>query len=140
MQRIMIGAALLACLAHPESLRMSSATGTLKVGSVELRLVLHIGRESSWALKATLDSVDQGMNGIPVTSMSLSPSKLKFTVESVNGLYEGTLNAAATTVSGTWSQGQPIPLVFTRAANTATVQTMHNPANWMRGKCGIHLS
>jgi hypothetical protein len=41
--------------------------------------------------------------------MSLSPSKLEFTVESFNGLYEGTLNTAATTVSGTWSRGQPIP-------------------------------
>ena len=109
MQRIMIGAALLVCLAQRQSLRMSSATGTLKVGSVELRLVLHIGRESSGALKATLDSLDQGMNGIPVTLMSLSPSKLEFTVESFNGLYEGTLNTAATTVSGTWSRGQPIP-------------------------------
>jgi len=109
MQRIMIGAALLVCLAHRQSLRMSSATGTLKVGSVELRLVLHIGRESNGALKATLDSVDQGMNGIPVTSMSLNPSKLEFTVESFNGLYDGTLNTAATTASGTWSRGQPIP-------------------------------
>jgi hypothetical protein len=111
MQRILIGAALLVCLAHPAIAQdvIGDWQGTLKVGSVELRLVLHIARKSSGALKATLDSVDQGTNGIPVTSMSLSQSKLKFTVESVNGSYEGTLNAAATTVCGTWSQGQPIP-------------------------------
>jgi|SRR5215469_686304 len=56
MQRILIGAALLVCLAHPAIAQdvIGDWQGTLKVGSVELRLVLHIGRESSGALKATL--------------------------------------------------------------------------------------
>ncbi len=44
--------------------------GTLKVGGVELRLVLHVSEGESGDWKATLDSVDQGANGIPVTSMS----------------------------------------------------------------------
>ncbi len=102
MRRILIVAAVLVCLVHP-------AIAQDVIGD--------------WQ-----GGVDQGMNGIPVTSMSPSQSKVKFTVESVNGSYEGILNAAAITTSGTWSQGQAIPLVFTRAANGATVQPMHNPA------------
>jgi len=40
----------------------------LKLGSVELCVVLHIAQGNNGALKAT-DSVDQGINGTPVTSI-----------------------------------------------------------------------
>jgi hypothetical protein len=89
--------------------------GTLKVDGTELRLVLHIAHGRDGALKATLDSVDQGQTAIPVSSISIKPSKMKFTVESVNGSYEGTFNDDASVVSGTWSQGRPLPLDFKRA-------------------------
>src|SRR5271154_3775889 len=75
--------------------------GTLKAGGAELRLVLHVARNADGNLKATLDSVDQGANGIPVTSISLKDSKLNFTVDAVHGTYEGKLTADATNVSGT---------------------------------------
>ncbi len=39
--------------------------GSLSAGGAELRLVLHITKGADGALKATLDSVDQGANGIP---------------------------------------------------------------------------
>ncbi len=55
--------------------------GTLKAGPAELRLVLHIAKNADGSFKATLDSVDQGANGIPVTSISLR----RFEVE----LYRG---------------------------------------------------
>jgi hypothetical protein len=40
--------------------------GTLKVGQAELRLVLHVSKGADNNLKATLDSIHQGVNGIPV--------------------------------------------------------------------------
>ena len=46
--------------------------GTLKAGEAELRLVLHITKADDGSWKGTLDSVDQGANGIPVTTISLS--------------------------------------------------------------------
>jgi hypothetical protein len=100
--------------------------GTLKAGGAELRLVLHITEGEAGSLKATLDSIDQAANGIPVTSITLKDSKLNLTVESVNGTYEGTVNATATEITGTWSQGQPLPLDFKRA--TAPIKTEHKPA------------
>jgi hypothetical protein len=77
--------------------------GTLKVGSAELHLVLHIAKGSDGALKANLDIVDRGANGIPVTSIALEQSRLAFTVESVHGFYQGAVNADATVISETWS-------------------------------------
>jgi len=38
--------------------------GTLHANGAELRLVLHISKNPDGGLKATLDSVDQGANGI----------------------------------------------------------------------------
>ena len=100
--------------------------GTLKAGEAELRLVLHITKADDGSWKGTLDSVDQGANGIPVTSISLKESKLKFAVDEVKGSYEGTVNAGATEISGTWTQSQSLPLDFKRA--TTPVKTEHAPA------------
>lgn len=88
--------------------------GTLSAGGAELRLVLHISKGDNGDLKATLDSVDQGANGIPVTSITLENSNLKLTVDAVHGTYDGKVNADATSITGTWSQGQPLPLEFRR--------------------------
>jgi D-alanyl-D-alanine-carboxypeptidase/D-alanyl-D-alanine-endopeptidase len=88
--------------------------GTLKVGAdVELRLVLHVTKAAD-GLNATLDSIDQGANAIPVSAIKLESSKLTFTVDAVSGTYEGTVNAGGTSIDGTWTQGQPLPLAWTR--------------------------
>jgi uncharacterized protein len=100
--------------------------GTLKPEGAELRLVLHITKADDGSWKGTLDSVDQGANGIPVTSISLKESKLNFTVESVHGSYEGKVNEGGTEISGTWTQGQSLPLDFKRT--TTPAKTEHAPA------------
>jgi hypothetical protein len=87
--------------------------GTLKAGDVELRLALHVTKGAD-GLKATMDSIDQGANGIPVTAIKLDGSKLTFTADAVHGTYEGTVNAGGTAIDGTWSQGQPLPLAWVR--------------------------
>ncbi len=88
--------------------------GTLSVNGVELRLVLHISKAADGSLKATVDSMDQGANGIPVGPITLADSKLNFTVPAVSGGYEGKVNAGGTAIAGTWTQGQPLPLEFRR--------------------------
>ncbi|MGD0213947.1 MAG: alpha/beta fold hydrolase [Terriglobales bacterium] len=100
--------------------------GTLKAGGAELRLVLHVAKNADGSLKATLDSVNQGANGIPVTSISLKDSKLNFTVDAVHGSYEGKVTSDANEISGTWTQGQALPLIFKRTA--APVKTAHKAA------------
>jgi hypothetical protein len=88
--------------------------GTLHAGA-DLHLVLHITKGNDGALKATLDSVDQKAYGIPVSSVSLKDSKLALDVAAVHGTYDGKVAADGKTISGTWSQGQPLPLDFTRS-------------------------
>jgi uncharacterized protein len=99
--------------------------GTLNTGMGELRLVLHITKAPDGSLKATLDSIDQNANGIPVDSVTLKNSKLNLDVTAVHGTYEGTVADDAKSISGTWTQGKPLQLDFKRAA--APVKTEHKP-------------
>jgi len=89
--------------------------GTLSAGGAQLRLLLHVTAAKDGTLSATLDSIDQGANGIPVNSVTLKDGKLNLTVDAVHGTYEGTVNTDATEIAGTWSQGQPLELNFKRA-------------------------
>src|SRR5262249_17656361 len=83
-------------------------------GAVELRLILHITQSEKAAYTGTMDSIDQGMKGIPLSSVELRNGNLKIAVDSVNGTYEGKVSADASSIDGEWSQGQPLPLRFTR--------------------------
>jgi hypothetical protein len=114
-----------ACMAHAQSI-VGDWQGTLDTGQGELRLVLHITKAADGGLVATIDSIDQGANGIPVASVTLKGSKLSLGVDAVNGSYEGTVNADASEIDGTWTQGQPLPLNFKRAA--AVTKTVPKPA------------
>jgi hypothetical protein len=87
--------------------------GTLKAGPAELRLELHIAK-SPGGLTATMDSIDQGAIGIPTEGIALDGKAFKFTVNKVQGTYEGVLSADGASIKGTWTQGQPLPLDFER--------------------------
>lgn len=87
--------------------------GTLEEGGQKLRLALHIKQAADGALSATLDSLDQGVNGIAIDKISFQNGKLSFSSNAVHGTYEGKLTAGST-IEGTWSQGQPLPLNFKR--------------------------
>ena len=93
--------------------------GKLRVGEAELRLVLHITKGDDGTLKATLDSIDQGANGIPVNVVTLKDSKLNLTVEAVHGTYDGKVNADTSEIAGTWTQGGSLELNFHRGGIAA---------------------
>src|SRR5260370_34043229 len=86
--------------------------GTLKVGAQELRLVLHLSKDDRDAWSARLLSIDQGGfdNSIPVDAVTLHGPDIKLTIEAVRGTYQGKINAAANSISGTWKQVLPLPL------------------------------
>src|SRR5215472_11977881 len=100
--------------------------GTLDTGMGQLRLVLHITKAADNSLKATLDSIDQGANHIPVHSVTLKASQLRLDITAVHGTYEGKVAPDTKSITGTWSQGQPLPLEFKRA--TAPIKTKSKPA------------
>jgi len=95
--------------------------GTLKAGPAELHLLLHISKANDGTLQAALDSLDQGAGGIPISAIALKDSKLTFTSDAIHGSYEGKVNAGATAIEGVWTQGQTLPLSFTRAVKPSDI-------------------
>ena len=100
-------------IAHAQNI-VADWHGSLKVSGADLHLVLHITRGADGNLKATLDSIDQGAKGIPVNTIALKDSKLSLSLDAIHATYEGKVNADASGIDGTWSQGQPLELNFTR--------------------------
>ncbi len=98
-------------------------TGSLQAGEAVLHLVLHVSKAQDGSFKATIDSLDQGVYGIEVTSLSLKNSSLHFNVASVGASYEGRLAANHRAIEGDWTQGSAsLPLVFHRQAAGAGVR------------------
>jgi pimeloyl-ACP methyl ester carboxylesterase len=92
--------------------------GTLKAGAQELRILLQIAKSDNGEWRATMLSIDQSPDrgaGTPATSFSLDGSNIQFSVGAIRGSYDGKLSADGATISGTWTQGRPQPLGFTRA-------------------------
>jgi pimeloyl-ACP methyl ester carboxylesterase len=104
---------------HTQTLEGNWA-GTLQAGDAVLHLVLHIAKGDRGSLKATLDSLDQGVYGIEASSLAPSESTFKIEIPSVNASYEGRISADYHAIEGTWSQGGAnLALVFHRQARAS---------------------
>ena len=106
----------------PQPQRSSSTleghwAGSLQAGEAVLHLVLHVSKAEDGSFKATIDSLDQGVYGIEVTSLTQKDSTLHFNVGSVGASYEGKFAADHGSIEGDWTQGSvSLPLVFHRQA------------------------
>ena len=91
--------------------------GSLQAGDAVLHLVLHVSKTEEGAFKATIDSLDQGVYGIEVTSFTQSDSDVRFSVSSVGAQFEGKFSSDHRGIQGTWSQGNVgLALSFHRQA------------------------
>lgn len=86
-------------------------TGTLKAGVVQLRLAFHIGKSKSGADAATMDSLDQGQNGLPFDSAKITEEKILLKAKTLGIEFEGTFSKDHETLEGEFRQaGQKFPL------------------------------
>jgi CubicO group peptidase (beta-lactamase class C family) len=94
-----------------------------------LHVKLHIKADAAGALSGTLDSVDQGAIGIPCADFHLDGQAMTFTVPAVHGNWKGTVTADGLT--GTWDQGTPQPLNFTRDTFVAAAKPSPVDGIWL---------
>jgi hypothetical protein len=88
--------------------------GALDVQGNHLRLRFHFTKNADGSITGTLDSIDQGANGLPIGAIARTGDSIKLEVKTVGGSYEGTLNKDHTTITGNWSQGRgSLPLTLT---------------------------
>lgn len=110
--------------ASPESASIAGDwNGELNAQGTKLRLVLHIKKNPDGTFAATLDSLDQNANGIPISSVGQTGNDVKLELGGLAAGYQGKLNAAGTEITGEWKQGgNTLPLIFKRPGDKAADQ------------------
>lgn len=84
--------------------------GKLSLPMGQLNLVFNISREGGF-YKATCDSPDQGVNGIPTESATLTGYVLTIKIPAISASYKGELKEDGK-IYGAFTQGLPFPLVL----------------------------
>jgi fermentation-respiration switch protein FrsA (DUF1100 family) len=88
----------------------------------------NITKGADGKLVTTLDSPDQGARGIPVEETSFEKGHLRLTAKSINGGFEGDINAEYSSINGTWTQnGGSLPLVLNRTDKVTEVIRPQDP-------------
>ena len=91
--------------------------GSLQTMGGKLRLVLHLANREGSA-NGSMDSLDQGVMGIPMDEISVTNGAINITVRVITGSYTGKLSEDGKTLTGEWSQGgATFPLVLTKASS-----------------------
>ncbi len=102
--------------------------GTLKAGTVELRLVVKIEAQPDGKLTGSMDSPDQGAKGIPISEVSVQDGRVRLVVQAVMGLFEGTLSEDGKKITGEWKQsGITLPLTLERSEKAPEVRRPQEP-------------
>lgn len=114
----------LAVLAQGQPKLEGDWSGTLFAGSAKLRLSLHIEKAPDGLYTGKLNSLDQGAV-LPFDVVDLRGDQVRFEIKAAQAHYEGTL--AGDKITGTWTQGVPMPLEFSRGLNTAPAKPPERP-------------
>ncbi len=88
--------------------------GTLDAGRQNLRLAIRISPDND-KLKAVSYAVDLPGQTFAASNITQNGSTVKMTFPTVNGSYEGKLSADGNSITGTWTQGRPLPFTLARA-------------------------
>ena len=97
--------------------------GVLKVESFQLRVIFNVA-ETDDGYSTTMDSPDQGANGIPVTQTTFENPTVKFVVANAGIEYNGELNGDE--ITGVFKQnGQEFPMNLAR--NNVEIEMVKKP-------------
>ncbi len=91
--------------------------GTLHVPAAnrDLRIVNKITKNADGTLKVVFYSIDQSPRGLAATKATFENGTLKYSIDGANVAYEGKMSADGKALTGSFTQGDSIPLNFERA-------------------------
>lgn len=102
--------------------------GAIETGNMRMRLQLHLSHDDNGQLLASLDSLDQAIQGIPASQVTEKAGELKFELSAFGAKYAGTLNATKNQITGNWSQrGNIEKLDFRRSDQVLELRRPQNP-------------
>ena len=103
--------------------------GAIETHGLRLRLQLHVSHDTEGELVAALDSLDQGVSGLPAIRVEQKEASFHFEIPSVGGVYEGTLLADKNKLAGSWTQTgtDSMKLEFKRSDQPLELRRPQNP-------------
>jgi hypothetical protein len=102
--------------------------GAIETGNMRMRLQLHINHDDSGKLIASVDSLDQAIQGIPASKVTERAGELKIELSAFGAEYSGTLSATKNEIAGQWSQnGNDEKLDFRRSKQILELRRPQNP-------------
>jgi uncharacterized protein (TIGR03435 family) len=95
--------------------------------AIELRIVNKVTKGDDGKLKVSDYSIDQGGGELKASSASFEDGVFKYSIQAIDGSYEGKMSADGKSIAGNWAQGpNSIPLLMERAT-PATEWTIPPP-------------
>ena len=118
--------------AHAATLTVSKAEGTwqgaIEVTNMRMRLQMHVSHDEKGKLLASVDSLDQGIQGIPASKVTEANGELSFEIPAFQAEYHGTLSASRNEISGEWTQNDSVEkLDFRRSDQPLELRRPQNP-------------
>ena len=103
--------------------------GAIETGNMRLRLQLHVSHDEKGGLIAAIDSLDQGIQGIPASKVTEKDGEVKFQLPVFNAVYTGNLSATKNEMKGRWSQNENLEeLDFVRSDKVLELRRPQTPA------------
>ena len=96
--------------------------GTLKIANpqapgveVELKVVVHLTKQSEGTYTATMDSPNQGAKDIPIDTVTVKDGSVDLDVKKIAGNFHGKQSDDGNTITGEWKQAAVnLPLTLKR--------------------------
>jgi len=88
--------------------------GTLEVSGQKFRLVVTVTKSDAGVYAGKLESLDQG-SAVPIDTITVNGDVVRLEIKSASVVIEGTLNKSRTELTGTFTQGDQVPLILKRS-------------------------
>lgn len=118
---------LLAALSLAAQGPVGNFVGELQVPGAKLRVGLVISAASAGGYTAEIVSIDQGNSKMAVTSITVEGPTIKFIAGGARASFEGTLSEDGKIITGKFTQGLVLDLVFTRVAEIPKLTRIQDP-------------
>jgi D-alanyl-D-alanine-carboxypeptidase/D-alanyl-D-alanine-endopeptidase len=122
-----IGTGSMPAAAQESAMMQGDFVGTL--GPLGLKLHMQVAPDGS--LNCTLDSESQGALGLQCADVHRDGQTLTFSVPAVHGSWKGSVDLEGATLTGTWSQGTPMPLTFSKDNFAASAKASPVDGIWL---------
>jgi pimeloyl-ACP methyl ester carboxylesterase len=103
--------------------------GAIEVTNMRMRLQMHVSHDDKGELLASVDSLDQGIQGIPASKVTEQNGELSFEIPAFQAEYHGKLSASKNEIAGEWAQNDTIgKLDFRRSDQPLELRRPQTPA------------